>query len=430
MKSAEYPISANYCAKWSIVEGIREIIANALDTKQPYTISWESGYGTIEDTGNGFPKECLILGEGESKDETQIGQFREGLKIAGLVFARNDRYFSGETVGYMFNFRMDQSSTFNCKTLFMDFEDNSRGSGTIITFECSESELDIAKSLFIDDNRDTEFIVPDRPGELFINKVFVNSIDKAMYGYNIVDKGAANRDRSVLSMGNVKGSIGRIWALIDDSELIRSYLLTEEQYVEHDVVFRIKEKNKSLWIDELKSIYGNKYCLFDTTENAHRVKDLGYAIINPISWDQGYTLNNYVDVPYCKDILEDRIKQEYIDFTSQLSPNQLRTYNIAMDMAMLYYEEPINIMVVEKLSFLEDSDVLAHTDYEAKIIRITPDLIDKGLKKLVGGIVHEQTHLIKRHTDASRAFENDLTDIVGDLMVKLNKSMLLGRDNI
>jgi len=428
-KSAEYPISANYCSKWSVVEGIREIIANALDTKQPYNLKWENGYGYVSDAGTGFPKECLILGEGETKDETQIGQFREGLKIAGLVFARNKRFFKGKTVGYAFNFRMAQSETFDCETLFVDFEANDRTSGTVVVFECSESELDIAKSLFIEGNNEA-FIVPDRPGELFINKSFVQKIENAMYGYNISDKEAANRDRSILNMENVKTSIRKIWQEIEESKYIKAYLTTDEQHIEHEITFYLnKESIKKVWIDVIESLYGKKYCLYDSDEYAHRVREWGYRVINTLTYSMKSTLNSYLGIPTCADILENRLKEDYVDFTPKLSPQQLRVYNMALDIVELYYEEPINIMVVEKISFLESGDARAESDREENIIRITPNAIDRGLKKLVGSIVHEETHLRGGNSDSSRSFEADLTDVIGDVLVKLNKSMLIGGRN-
>jgi len=431
VQTAEYPISANYCAKWSIVEGIREIISNAMDTKLEFTTGWDNGYGYVHDNGNGFPKECLILGEGESKDDTQIGQFREGLKIAGLVFARERRFFRGKTVGYTFNFRMAQSTTFDCETLFMDFEQNEQEKGTIVTFECTEAEIDIAKALFLKDERDTAFIVPDRPGELFINKSFVHKIDKALYGYNIADKNAANRDRSILNMDNVKDSIQKIWNTIEGERFIKTYLKSTEQFIEHEITISVNPKCKHIWHEELEKIYGSKYCVFDDEQYAHQVADWGYRVIKPLTYSMKSTLNYYLDVPMCRDILENHIKKEYTDFTPNLSPHQLKIYNLALDMAYLYYEEPLNIMVVEKISFLEEDDSRAMADRDNNRILITPKAIDRGLKKLIGSIIHEQTHLTKGHNDSSRAFEDDLTEVIGDLLVKMNKQMLIGeRDPI
>lgn len=423
VKTAEYPISSNYCAKWSIIEGIREIIANALDTKQVYTVGWENGYGYVEDYGTGFPKECLILGEGEVKDETQIGQFREGLKIAGLVFARENRSFLGETVGYSFSFRMANSDMFNCKTLFVDIDNNDKKYGTKVIFECSKSELDIAKSLFLSDDREDAYIVPHRPGELFINKVFVYKIDNSLFGYNLTDKDAANRDRSVLNMENVKSSISKIWETIEDPNLITEYLTSREQHIEHEIAIRVQSKLKPIWIKEIEKIYGKKYCIYDTSEYAHQVAEWGYNVINPLTYNMKWIMNSYLDIPYCKEILEKSIEENYTDFFPNLTPQQMKTYNMALSIVELYVEEPLNVMVVEKISYLEDNDAVAKADRENKRILITPTEIDKGIKKLAGTIIHENTHLIKGHSDSTRAFENDLTDIIGDLLVKLNKGI-------
>jgi hypothetical protein len=85
----QYPISGNYCRTWTVVEALRELIANAIDSLAEVEISFKKDILTITDKGEGFSTRSLVIGESEhGKSDQQIGQFGEGLKIAMLVLAK------------------------------------------------------------------------------------------------------------------------------------------------------------------------------------------------------------------------------------------------------------------------------------------------------------------------------------------------------
>ncbi|HKT00903.1 MAG TPA: ATP-binding protein, partial [Rugosimonospora sp.] len=88
---------------WTVVRGLCELIANALDEDPHARVSWADGVLTIADDGPGIPEEGLILGY-TSKTAQQIGQFGEGKKLAMLILARSRKVTSVrcDTVGYGF----------------------------------------------------------------------------------------------------------------------------------------------------------------------------------------------------------------------------------------------------------------------------------------------------------------------------------------
>lgn len=90
-KTIQYPISASYCAKWGEYEAVREIIANAVDADPDPVVTFRNGRLKVADRGAGFDPRCLMLGEGEEKGAENIGKFREGLKLALLVLAREGK---------------------------------------------------------------------------------------------------------------------------------------------------------------------------------------------------------------------------------------------------------------------------------------------------------------------------------------------------
>lgn len=101
----EYMIHAENWKSWALAQAIKEVIANARDSGGDFEVSFERGSGkrglvNVCDTGSGFPKDYLMVGAGETKGRGQIGQFREGLKGAMCVAARNGRRFAMATTGF------------------------------------------------------------------------------------------------------------------------------------------------------------------------------------------------------------------------------------------------------------------------------------------------------------------------------------------
>ena len=78
----DYMIDVSYGEKdWSMSSGIREILANMLDTKTDSKFFYveEEGYCVIRDSGTGLPKKALVMGaSSKSGDGNCIGQFGEG----------------------------------------------------------------------------------------------------------------------------------------------------------------------------------------------------------------------------------------------------------------------------------------------------------------------------------------------------------------
>lgn len=84
-----YPMTKDYVNGWTVVEACRELISNAIDTGH-YKIELDNGTLMIESYTGALPKEALLFGYSQKKNEAAIGQFGEGLKLAMLVLARDN----------------------------------------------------------------------------------------------------------------------------------------------------------------------------------------------------------------------------------------------------------------------------------------------------------------------------------------------------
>jgi len=84
------PISSNYVNHWGFWEAIREILQNAIDTKN-YNVSRmePSGILKIKSLAGAMNLSTLMLGESSKRDdEESIGKYGEGYKLALLVLCR------------------------------------------------------------------------------------------------------------------------------------------------------------------------------------------------------------------------------------------------------------------------------------------------------------------------------------------------------
>ena len=84
------PISSNYVGHWGFWEATREILQNAIDTKN-YNVSRmeSSGILKIKSLAGAMDLSTLMLGESSKRDdESAIGKYGEGYKLALLVLCR------------------------------------------------------------------------------------------------------------------------------------------------------------------------------------------------------------------------------------------------------------------------------------------------------------------------------------------------------
>lgn len=102
LSQVDYMIDLRYGQKdWDMSSALREVIANAIDTKSNYSYSWKDGIAVITDQGTGLPKSAFVMGAStKSSDVSSIGMFGEGLKMCIVTALRYGRKISIRTMGY------------------------------------------------------------------------------------------------------------------------------------------------------------------------------------------------------------------------------------------------------------------------------------------------------------------------------------------
>lgn len=87
-------ISRDYVVKWGVWESARELIQNALDTKK-YKITYTDNEVTITTYAGALDRRNLLLGVTSKRDDdSSIGTYGEGFKLAMLVMLREGKSIS------------------------------------------------------------------------------------------------------------------------------------------------------------------------------------------------------------------------------------------------------------------------------------------------------------------------------------------------
>lgn len=149
---------------WSVIDALREIIANAIDEKNKLEeqkssecnieIYNENGILSIKDNGRGLKIDDFVLNENDEKlkSNKSIGKFGVGLKDALAVLFNNDcsfEIFSNDihVTGIVWAFKKDC----NVRTLHLEYEkskDNVQGTHFKIK-NIKDEDIEIAKSKFL-----------------------------------------------------------------------------------------------------------------------------------------------------------------------------------------------------------------------------------------------------------------------------------------
>jgi|AGFT01.1.fsa_nt_gi hypothetical protein len=90
MKQIKLSFTEDYVGHWSWWQGVRELMQNAIDTKDfNIDFGYHEGTITIVSRGGSIPTRALLLGATTKRDDSStIGKFGEGMKLGFLVLLR------------------------------------------------------------------------------------------------------------------------------------------------------------------------------------------------------------------------------------------------------------------------------------------------------------------------------------------------------
>lgn len=259
MARFELSISPNYVRHWGVYEAIREIFQNAIDQEvgnsdniMVYSICSATNTFRISSRDSKLETSSLLFGVTSKDDQdSTIGQFGEGYKLAALVLSR---------MGYkltIYNYQSKEvwkpkiikSRRYNSELLVVDVKKHIFTSppDADLTFEIEGltiEDIDNIKSkiLFMQEKYksistvEAEVLLNIRhKGAIFVSGLYVCTTDEDIkFGYNILPKYIElDRDRSLVDSFKLLWLTSKIWSNFEDKDYVAKLILDKAPDVKH-----------------------------------------------------------------------------------------------------------------------------------------------------------------------------------------------------
>ncbi|AOQ26733.1 hypothetical protein [Vibrio phage S4-7] len=229
--SKSYPtcLTRDYLSRWSLEDGIRELIQNSVDQDSNY-IYREGGELVFNTFGGTIDPKNLLLGVGtKTSDDSKRGGFSEGLLLSLLIMAREEvdiTFINGE---YQWIPVFEYNEDYQCETLTI-LEEYAEESfdGVSITIDVGDSVADTVEknTLFLQDDYEhyetsqgTILLGEEHKGRIYVGGLFVDLFD-SQYGFDFLPECfELDRDRKSLKPFDIQWTIKDLIAEMSSSEL-------------------------------------------------------------------------------------------------------------------------------------------------------------------------------------------------------------------
>lgn len=439
---------------WEASDGIRELIANALDeaalsdTEEPDIFEDDQGRWHIRDYGRGLTHQDLTQGEDEEKldnPDKVIGKFGVGLKDALAVLYRQDvdvtihSPYISFTVEQASKAGFDDVETLHAvirKTEHPDLD------GTEVILDgCTQADIEEAKQNFLtytdatllEQTRFGEVYEPsnDGPSCIYVTGLKVATEEEFLFSYNITNttkkiRDALNRERSNVGRTAYTSRVKKILQDCESGEVAERLVDDLERVQEgtnHDEL-----SWKPVQVHAARVLNSRSEAMFVTAEEQGQMKDLverargdGKRVVTvPDSTRRELRTESDIDGDEIRDVdlfkeeWEDSFEFDWVD-EDDLAPRESEIWSLKNDvLSLVGVENRINeVRISETMRSLEDG-WKAEGLWEPANRRIVVKRDALASKsRFVGLLLHEAAHAKRGAMDQTREFEGDLTDFLG-----------------
>lgn len=263
-KIYELPLTRNYVANWGVKEAIREFLQNALDSDSPFSYFYDTTNQTLSITSqfSTLDKTTLLLGAtSKAEDNSKIGSFGEGYKIAMLVLTRLNHkveIFNNDVV-WEPEFRV--SKQFGAETLHVKERKVKRGEPNVgVTFRIHDiftEEYHEIRKTCLQMQSPNEYggfimtpygqILTEKPGYVYVGGLLINITPGMKYGYNFdPEQVKLERDRQTVGTWDLLNATCKLWYSVADKHMDTIITMIEDhsydlRYAEYNAEPIIKE---------------------------------------------------------------------------------------------------------------------------------------------------------------------------------------------
>jgi hypothetical protein len=247
-KVFELSLSKDYVSHWGMVQAVRELIQNALDSDSPFEYEFEeteegerclrliSQFTTL-------PPSTLLLGTtSKAGADDKIGSFGEGYKIAMLVLTRLGHEVQFKNGDRLWRPKFRYSKKYETEVLVIETFplQHNRGLTVEVHGLSEDDERDIRASCLkmqpaIGEVISTRYgdILLDKPGVLYVGGLYICDVDMK-YGYNILPAHITlERDRQTVNNWDLQGMTLECWLDTGRTNQIAAMIEDEVRDVAH-----------------------------------------------------------------------------------------------------------------------------------------------------------------------------------------------------
>lgn len=434
---------------WSVSDALREIIANALDEQilshtAPIEITKQGDVWHIKDYGRGIQYIHFTQNENDEKNASDklIGKFGVGLKDALAVLYRHGCGVRIESKHNTVTTKMAKKSGFDIQTLHAEFcapsNDKMKGTDFAIT-GISDKDMEDAKQRFLVFNnlRKLEstkygevYACENRVPAIYINGVKVAEESNFMFNYNITTMNAQIRK----ALNRERSNVGRT-AYADTVKKILKTCKTDEVLLPlvEDLQNRMRGTNKdeTAWVDvashAAKTLNKNGNVVFMTpmqraeltNQQLEILKESGKRLVMVTDDVFGKIQNTVETFDNVYNDYNDSFQYEFIKY-DELSESEKKIFDlkdIIMDIISPTFKKCKTVKISKTIRIdINGGSTLGV--YEGDSIIIKRSVLSNA-QKFCGVFAHELCHYQHGNIDNTRAFENDLTDMLGYSIYKL-----------
>jgi hypothetical protein len=444
---------------WEAHHAIREIIANALDeqkltkTEEINIFKDDNNNWHIKDYGRGITIEHFTQNENDEKLNAEgiIGKFGIGLKDDLATFDRKNIVVkiiskNGEfTIGKSIKVGFEEIITLH---IYINPSPDPSFIGTeFILSQITDDDIQKAKDMFLNFAGEKEIetcsfgTVLEKKygiGRIYINNVKVAEEDNFLFSYNITNLNASIRK----ALNRERTNVGRTAY----ANTIKSILLNcKSREVATTLVDDFKNYSNGTTHDELKWIDVQEHAVkmlnnyekvvFVTTDEiasspdlVDEVKSGGFTMVNiPANLKDKIQGQSDVGGNVIREFDQFKIERnenfvfKFIRF-EQLNGIEKENFSLVLKLFDLIGGQPSNIrdILISETMQRDDynfrpSDGL-YQRIEQRIVIKRSILSDK--KRFIAVLLHELAHAKSGATDATRAFEDELTNMLGEIGLK------------
>jgi hypothetical protein len=293
-------LSKDYCPSWGVWEGMRDIVQNYLDgadkgfaPKMAYSLNGR--VLTLINEGANLPREAMLIGfSSKRNDDTQRGQYGEGLKIALLALTRAGLKVTIRSGGEKLTPRLEWNKKFGAETLCVEVTKCEYFDGIKVNVWGLDPQTwtDIKsrflpfrpeswhKTVFKASSGAALLAGPEDRGKVYAAGIYVCDVPGFEYGFDI-PRLKVDRDRRLPDSWDLKWETSQIIAQALHHSVVNAKEILEKLQAGKDEVsnlsYALDDKQKKSIAASFKDKYGPDAVPVSPVETkvADQVKSLG-----------------------------------------------------------------------------------------------------------------------------------------------------------